>query len=117
VTYLHQEMPVFQHRISTYRDSHDETWKLETAKTIHTSVETEPRPRHENPCLETFSTQDVSLSNHCRWVLIEIIYKSPIISGIAVFVLKRDVKLQLTNYKSPNCKHYDLMIMDCQELW
>jgi len=23
------------------------------AKTRHTSVETEPRPRHEKPCLET----------------------------------------------------------------
>jgi len=31
---------------------HDETWKLETrAKTRHTSVETESRPRHENHVL------------------------------------------------------------------
>jgi len=40
---------------------HDETWKLETrAKTGHTSVETEPRPRHEKPCLKTVLRRDKS---------------------------------------------------------
>jgi len=62
--YFQQEMPVFQHinkhldmphrdTVKTQsRDTrHDETWKLETrAKTTHTSVETETRPRHEKPC-------------------------------------------------------------------
>jgi len=49
-----------------------ETWRdIETrfrAKTRHTSVETEPRLRHEKPCLEIVSGQDTCL-HHC-------IYKS-----------------------------------------
>ena len=42
--------------------SRDETRRdMETrdrAKTRHASVETEPRPRHEKPCLETVSRRD-----------------------------------------------------------
>jgi len=35
------------------------TW--DRAKTRHTSVETEPEPRHKKPCLETVSRQDTCL--------------------------------------------------------
>jgi len=38
----------------------DKTWKLDTrAKTR--SVETDPRPKHEKPCLETVSRRDTWL--------------------------------------------------------
>ena len=50
---------------------HGETRKLEKTGPIkkRTSVESEPRPRHEKPCLETVFRQDTCLQIPYNWLL------------------------------------------------
>jgi len=58
-----------RHTKTVVRQSQDETWSYETrAKTRHECVETEPRQRRVNMCLETsWDETHVSTLHHC-WI-------------------------------------------------
>jgi len=45
---------------------HDETGKLKTKPRQDTSVETEPRPRHDKPCLETRHVSQDSITGNIK---------------------------------------------------